>query len=92
LHTNGDQYWRITDFRLWRRQGGKWNFYFGIPRLQNNGQDGYEILASSNNDGGEGVLKAFDGDTGTRWTTTNGGAIDSWVQVKLPVRHLTLCS
>jgi hypothetical protein len=85
LHTNGDQYWRITDFRLWRRQGGKWNFYPGIPRLQSNGQDGYEVLASSNNDGGEGVLKAFDGDSGTRWTTASGGAIDSWVHVKLPV-------
>ena len=84
LHTNGDQYWRITDFRLWRRQGGKWNFYPGIPRLQSNGQDGYEVSASSNNDGDEGVMKAFDGDSGTRWTTTGGGAIDSWVQVKLP--------
>lgn len=43
LATNGDQYWRIARFRLFRRDIGKWNFIRGVPKLSSAYQDGYRL-------------------------------------------------
>ena len=83
IATNGDQYWKIARFRLFRRKFGKWNFYRGIPKLSSANQDGYEVSESSMHDSGHAGYFAFDDDTQTRWATTaNSG--DAWLQIKLP--------
>ena len=81
--TNGDQYWRISRFRLFRKEFGKHNFYRGIPKLSSANQDGYEILASTQFANDHAGYFAFDDNTQTRWATTaNSG--DAWLQIKLP--------
>lgn len=81
--TNGDQYWRISRFRLFRKEFGKHNFYRGIPKLTSANQDGYEILASTQFANDHAGYFAFDDNTQTRWATAaNSG--DAWLQIKLP--------
>ena len=53
-----------------------------IPRLSSNAQDGYEVSASSQWDGGHAPFYAFDGNTQSRWASSTSG--QSWLQVKLP--------
>ena len=81
--TNGDQYWRISRFRLFRKELGKHNFYRGIPKLTSANQDGYEILASTQFANDHAGYLAFDDNTQTRWATTENSG-DAWLQIKLP--------
>jgi hypothetical protein len=91
LLTNGDQYWRISDFRLWRRQGGKWNFMNNVPRIANNGQDGYEVSASSEWSNGYTAMLAFDGQPGTAWVSARDAQSGAWLQVKFPQETICDC-
>ena len=82
-NSRADGYWRISRFRLFRKDSGKWNFYRGIPKLTSANQDGYEITASSQSDNGHAGHFAFDDNTQTRWASVaNEG--NSWLQIKLP--------
>lgn len=84
LATNGDQYWRIARFRLFRREHGKWNFIRGVPKLSSANQDGYEVSASSACDAGHARYFAFDDSTETRWASVANES-NSWLQIKLPM-------
>ncbi|MBR1734827.1 MAG: hypothetical protein IJ730_05200, partial [Alphaproteobacteria bacterium] len=39
-NSRADGYWRISRFRLFRRDSGKWNFYSSVPKLSSSNQDG----------------------------------------------------
>ena len=83
LQTNSDQYWRISRFRLFRRDLGKHNLYRGVPKLSSANQDGYEISSSSVHDEvNNSALKAFDDEASTIWVGL--GSSDVWLRVKLP--------
>lgn len=81
--SRADGYWRISRFRLFCREFGKWIFYRGVPTLSFANQDGYEISASSEYNSSQAGYFAFD-NLGTHWTTTaNSG--DAWLKIKLPI-------
>jgi hypothetical protein len=60
-----------------------------IPILSGASQGGYEISCSSELSG-HNAYYAFDGNDGSQWATTAGGAQNSWIQIKFPTE--TLCN
>ncbi|MBR1734609.1 MAG: discoidin domain-containing protein [Alphaproteobacteria bacterium] len=84
--------WVLCGFKLfqYKYRESRPLFQSLTPIMSSTSQDGYEISASSQAGGGETVLQAFDGNTETQWTTTGGGAVGSWVRLKLPTA--TICT
>lgn len=75
--------WGLSGFKLYQQSIGKHNINRGVPKLSSANQDGYEITASSQCDGGHAGYLAFDDNMQTRWASAaNEG--NSWLQVKLP--------
>jgi hypothetical protein len=76
--------WRISRFRLFRREPGTSYFVNCLPPLVAADQDGYEISANSEADSGHVAVNAFDDDDDTKWATQNGDQNNSWLRIKLP--------
>ncbi len=87
-NSRADGYWRISRFRLFRRDSGKWNFYSSVPKLSSSNQDGYEATASSQYNDGHAPFYAFDGDSSTKWASSGTGT--QWLQIKFPTA--TICN
>ena len=87
-NSRADGYWRISRFRLFRRDLGKWNFYSSVPKLSSSNQDGYETTASSQYNDGHASFYAFDGDSSTKWASSGTGT--QWLQIKFPTA--TICN
>jgi hypothetical protein len=85
LATNGDQYWRIGRFRLFRRDVGKHNFYRAVPKLSSENQDGYKVTASSYY-GSHHPYHAFDDSSGVdnKWLSNSGDVNGAWLKIELP--------
>jgi hypothetical protein len=76
--------WRISRFRLFRRESGTSSFVNCLPPLIAANQDGYEVSANSEADSGHVAVNAFDGDDDTKWATASGDHVNSWLKIKLP--------
>ena len=76
--------WRISRFRLFRRESGTSSFINALPPLISASQDGYEVSANSEYDSGHAAVNAFDGGEDTRWATQSGDHLNSWLKIKLP--------
>ena len=87
-NSRADGYWRISRFRLFRRDTGKWNFYSSDPKLSSSNQDGYETSASSQYNDGHAPFYAFDGDSSTKWASSGTGT--QWLRIKFPTA--TICN
>ena len=87
-NSRADGYWRISRFRLFRRDSEKWNFYSSVPKLSSSNQDGYEATASSQYNDGHAPFYAFDGDSSTKWASSGTGT--QWLQIKFPTA--TICN
>jgi hypothetical protein len=81
---NSALYWRISRFRLFRRESGTSSFINCLPPLISASQDGYEVSANSEVDSGHVALNAFDGNGDTKWATAAGDHLNSWLMIKLP--------
>jgi hypothetical protein len=75
--------WRISRFRLFRRESGTSSFVNCLPPLIAASQDGYEISANSVDSGHE-PFRLLDGDADSKWATLGGGHLNAWVKIKLP--------
>jgi hypothetical protein len=76
--------WRISRFRLFRRESGVGSFVNSLPQLISPTQDGYEISANSEADSGHVAINAFDGNADTKWATQSGDHVGAWLKIKLP--------
>jgi hypothetical protein len=76
--------WRISRFRLFRRESGTSSFINCLPPLIAANQDGYEISANSEADSGHVAVNAFDENADTKWATQAGDHLNSWLKIKLP--------
>lgn len=76
--------WRISRFRLFRRESGTSSFINALPPLISDSQDGYEISSNSVADTGHAAINAFDGNADTKWATASGDHLNSWLKIKLP--------
>ncbi|MDR2107144.1 MAG: discoidin domain-containing protein [Holosporaceae bacterium] len=76
--------WRISRFRLFRRESGTSSFINALPPLISANQDGYEVSANSEADSGHVAVNAFDENADTKWATTDGNHLNSWLKIKLP--------
>ncbi len=74
--------WGLCGFKLYNQSIGKHNVNNLVPTLSSNSQDGYEVSASTQYDGGYAPFYAFDNNSGTRWAAR--GQDESWLQVKMP--------
>ncbi|GHU13944.1 hypothetical protein FACS189449_09950 [Alphaproteobacteria bacterium] len=84
-YTNdGSFLWRISRFRLFRRESGTSYFINSLPPLIAASQDGYEVSANSQSDSNNAAVYAFDGNSDTRWATAAGDQFNSWLKIKLP--------
>jgi hypothetical protein len=75
--------WRISRFRLFRRESGTSSFVNCLPPLISADQDGYEVSANSEADSGHVAINAFDGNDDTKWATAAGDHLNSWLKIKL---------
>lgn len=75
--------WGLSGLKLYQQSIGKHNIHRGVPKLSSANQDGYEVTASSQCDGGHAGYLAFDDNTQTRWASAANES-PSWLQVKLP--------
>lgn len=83
-YTNdGSQIWRISRFRLFRRERGTSVYSSVVPSLIAASQDGYEVSANSA-DAGHDAFYAFDGKIDTKWATRGGDHLGAWLKIKLP--------
>ncbi|MDR0556008.1 MAG: hypothetical protein LBG20_03315 [Holosporaceae bacterium] len=64
--------WRISRFRLFRRESGTSSFVNCLPQLISANQDGYEISANSEADSVHVAVNAFDENADTKWATQAG--------------------
>jgi hypothetical protein len=80
---NNPSLWRISRFRLFRRESVTSSFVNCIPPLVSNTQDGYELSANSSDSGYE-AFRLTDGDPDTKWATAGGQGNGAWVKIKLP--------
>jgi hypothetical protein len=80
---NSTLYWRISRFRLLRRESGTISFVNCLPPLVAANQDGYEISANST-DAGHDAFYLLDGNADTKWATRGGDHLGAWVKIKLP--------
>jgi len=80
--------WNLVGLKLYQRKLGKHNFYNVIPLLTSATQDGYEVTASSQYNGGHAPVYAFDGNSDTKWASSGTGT--QWLQIKLPTA--TICN
>lgn len=85
---SSDAQWNLAGLKLYQRKLGKHNFYNVIPLLTSATQDGYEVTASSQYDGGHAPVYAFDGNNDTKWASSGTGT--QWLQIKLPTA--TICN
>jgi hypothetical protein len=76
--------WRISRFRLFRRESGTSSFVNCLPPLVAANQDGYEVSANSEADSGHVAINAFDENDDSKWATQAGDHLNSWLQIKLP--------
>jgi hypothetical protein len=76
--------WRISRFRLFRRESGTSYFVNSLPPLISASQDGYEISANSEHAIDHAAFYAFDGNSDTKWATQAGDQLNSWLKIKLP--------
>jgi hypothetical protein len=76
--------WRISRFRLFRRESGTSSFMNCLPPLISANQDGYEVSANSEADSEHVAINAFDEDDDTKWATQSGDHLNSWLKIKLP--------
>jgi hypothetical protein len=76
--------WRISRFRLFRRESGTSSFVNCLPPLVAAEQDGYEVSANSVFNSVEAAVNAFDGNDDTRWATADGDQNNAWLKIKLP--------
>jgi hypothetical protein len=76
--------WRISRFRLFRRESGTSSFVNALPPLIAADQDGYEVSANSEADSGHVAVNAFDDNADTKWATQAGDHLNSWLKIKLP--------
>jgi hypothetical protein len=76
--------WRVSRFRLFRRESGTSSLVNCLPPLIAASQDGYEISANSEADSGHVAINAFDGNDDTKWATASGDQNNSWLKIKLP--------
>lgn len=82
--SDGNLLWRISRFRLFRRESGTSSFVSVLPKLIAASQDGYVISANSVADSGHVAVNAFDGNADTKWATASGDHLNSWLKIKLP--------
>jgi hypothetical protein len=76
--------WRISRFRLFRRESGTSSFVNALPPLIAADQDGYEVSANSEADSGHVAANAFDENADTKWATQAGDQNNAWLKIKLP--------
>lgn len=82
--SDGNLLWRISRFRLFRRESGTSSFINVLPPLLSASQDGYEVSANSFADSSHVAVNAFDRNADTKWATASGDHLNSWLKIKLP--------
>jgi hypothetical protein len=82
--SDGNLLWRISRFRLFRRESGTSYFINSLQPLIAPSQDGYEVSANSEHAADHAAVYAFDGKDDTKWATAAGDQLNSWLKIKLP--------